>query len=54
MLALRRQFFLDAWWLTEFPGLAIFLTVLIFNAAGSACGITGGLGEERSRVGLGP
>jgi peptide/nickel transport system permease protein len=34
MLAMGRQFFLDAWWLTGFPGLAIFLTVLIFNAAG--------------------
>lgn len=34
MLAQGRQFFLDAWWLTGFPGLAIFLTVLIFNAAG--------------------
>lgn len=34
MLAQGRQFFLDAWWLTGFPGLAIFVTVLIFNAAG--------------------
>ncbi len=34
MLAQGRQFFLEAWWLTGFPGLAIFLTVLIFNAAG--------------------
>lgn len=34
MLAQGRQFFLDAWWLTGFPGLAIFVTVLIFNGAG--------------------
>jgi peptide/nickel transport system permease protein len=34
MLAQGRQFFLEAWWLTGFPGLAIFATVLIFNAAG--------------------
>jgi peptide/nickel transport system permease protein len=35
MLAQGRQFFLEAWWLTGFPGLAIFVTVLIFNAAGA-------------------
>ena len=34
MLNLGRAFFLNAWWLTAFPGLAIFLTVLLFNAAG--------------------
>jgi peptide/nickel transport system permease protein len=34
MLAQGRQFFLEAWWLTGFPGLAIFVTVLIFNGAG--------------------
>jgi peptide/nickel transport system permease protein len=34
MLSQARSFFLNAWWLTAFPGLAIFLTVLIFNAAG--------------------
>lgn len=34
MLAQGRQFFLEAWWLTGFPGLAIFITVLIFNSAG--------------------
>ena len=34
MLAQGRQFFLEAWWLTGFPGLAIFVTVLIFNNAG--------------------
>jgi peptide/nickel transport system permease protein len=34
MLAQARQFFLEAWWLTGFPGLAIFITVLVFNNAG--------------------
>ena len=34
MLAQGRQFFLEAWWLTGFPGLAIFVSVLIFNAGG--------------------
>ncbi len=34
MLSQARSFFLNAWWLTAFPGVAIFLTVLIFNAAG--------------------
>jgi peptide/nickel transport system permease protein len=34
MLAMGRTFFLDAWWLTAFPGLAIFVTVLVFNGAG--------------------
>ena len=34
MLSQARSFFLNAWWLTAFPGLAIFLTVLIFNAVG--------------------
>ena len=34
MLNVARSFFLNAWWLTAFPGLAIFLTVLLFNAAG--------------------
>jgi peptide/nickel transport system permease protein len=34
MLSQARSFFLNAWWLTAFPGLAIFLTVLIFNTAG--------------------
>jgi peptide/nickel transport system permease protein len=35
MLAQGRKFFLEAWWLTGFPGLAIFVTVLVFNAAGA-------------------
>jgi peptide/nickel transport system permease protein len=34
MLSQARDYFLNAWWLTFFPGLAIFLTVLIFTAAG--------------------
>jgi peptide/nickel transport system permease protein len=34
MLAQGRTFFLEAWWLTGFPGLAIFATVLVANAAG--------------------
>ena len=34
MLSDGRSFFLNAWWLSAFPGLAIFLTVLLFNAAG--------------------
>lgn len=34
MLSQGRGFFLNAWWLSAFPGLAIFLAVLIFNAAG--------------------
>lgn len=34
MLAQGHSFFLDAWWLTGFPALAIFLTVLVFNGAG--------------------
>jgi peptide/nickel transport system permease protein len=45
MLALGRQYFLDAWWLTGFPGLAIFLTVLIFNAAGERLRNFWGLGD---------
>lgn len=45
MLAMGRQFFLDAWWLTGFPGLAIFLTVLIFNAAGERLRTHWGLGD---------
>ena len=43
MLAQGRQFFLEAWWLTGFPGLAIFVSVLIFNAAGE---------RLRSRLGV--
>jgi peptide/nickel transport system permease protein len=45
MLAMGREYFLDAWWLTGFPGLAIFLTVLIFNAAGDRLRNYWGLGD---------
>jgi peptide/nickel transport system permease protein len=34
MLSDGRAFFLNAWWLSAFPGVAIFLTVLLFNAIG--------------------
>jgi peptide/nickel transport system permease protein len=34
MLSDGRSFFLNAWWLSAFPGLAIFLTVLLWNAVG--------------------
>jgi peptide/nickel transport system permease protein len=34
MLSDGRAFFLNAWWLSAFPGLAIFLTVLLWNAVG--------------------
>lgn len=34
MLADGRNFLLDAWWLSTFPGLAIVLTVLSFNLVG--------------------
>jgi peptide/nickel transport system permease protein len=40
MLSDGRAFFLNAWWLSFFPGLAIFLSVLLFNAAGRRLGIT--------------
>lgn len=34
MVAEGRQFFLDQWWISTFPGLAIFVTVLAFNLVG--------------------
>lgn len=34
MIAEGRQFILDQWWLSTFPGLAIFFTVLAFNLVG--------------------
>jgi peptide/nickel transport system permease protein len=34
MLSDGRAFFLNAWWLSAFPGVAIFVTVLLFNAIG--------------------
>ena len=34
MVAEGRQYLLDQWWLSTFPGLAIFFTVLAFNLVG--------------------
>ncbi|MGD8485497.1 MAG: ABC transporter permease [Chloroflexota bacterium] len=34
MVAEGRQFILDEWWISTFPGLAIFFTVLAFNLVG--------------------
>jgi peptide/nickel transport system permease protein len=34
MLADGRQFLNDAWWISTFPGLAIFLTVIVVNVLG--------------------
>ncbi len=34
MVAEGRQYILDQWWLSTFPGLAIFFTVLAFNLVG--------------------
>jgi peptide/nickel transport system permease protein len=34
MVAEGRQFILDQWWLSTFPGLAIFFAVLAFNLVG--------------------
>ena len=34
MVAEGRQFILDQWWISTFPGLAIFFTVLAFNLVG--------------------
>jgi len=34
MVSTSRQYFLDAWWYSIFPGLAIFITVLVFNLLG--------------------
>ncbi|MDQ7849015.1 MAG: ABC transporter permease [Armatimonadota bacterium] len=36
MLASGREFMLQAWWITTFPGMAIMLTVLGFNLVGDA------------------
>jgi peptide/nickel transport system permease protein len=35
MLNSGQRFLFEAWWLSIFPGLAIFLTVLVFNVLGS-------------------
>jgi peptide/nickel transport system permease protein len=34
MLSDGRQFLSDAWWIATFPGLAIFLTVVVVNVLG--------------------
>ena len=34
MLTTSRKYFLNAWWYSTFPGLAIFITVLSFNLLG--------------------
>jgi peptide/nickel transport system permease protein len=34
MVSTSRQYFLDAWWYSVFPGLAIFVAVLAFNLLG--------------------
>lgn len=36
MVSLGRRYLLDYWWMSTFPGAAIFLTVLIFNGVGEA------------------
>ena len=39
MLASGQRFLFNAWWLSFFPGTAIFLTVLAFNLLGDAIGV---------------
>jgi len=34
MLSSGRNYMRDAWWVTTFPGLAIFFTVMAFNFVG--------------------
>jgi len=34
MVSLGRKYLLDYWWMSTFPGLAIFITVVIFNGLG--------------------
>jgi len=34
MISTSRNYFLNAWWYSIFPGLAIFITVLVFNLVG--------------------
>jgi len=34
MINTSRNYFLNAWWYSIFPGLAIFITVLVFNLLG--------------------
>lgn len=51
MLNSGQKFLFSAWWLSLFPGAAIFLTVLAFNLIGDAMGIAlnlhGGGGTDR-------
>jgi peptide/nickel transport system permease protein len=34
MVSEGRKYLLDYWWMATFPGMAIFVTVLIFNGVG--------------------
>jgi len=34
LISTSRTYFLNAWWYSTFPGIAIFLTVLVFNLVG--------------------
>ena len=34
LIATSRTYFLTAWWYSFFPGIAIFVTVLVFNLLG--------------------
>ena len=36
MISMGRRFFPDSWWYCNFPGIAIFITVLCFNLLGDA------------------
>jgi peptide/nickel transport system permease protein len=47
MLSIGQNYLFSAWWLSVFPGLAIFLTVLAFNLFGDALGDA--LNPRRSR-----
>ena len=44
MIAVGREQLPDAWWLTTFPGVAIFLTVVGFNLLGD--GLTDIIGRR--------
>ena len=47
MLSIGQHHLFTAWWLSVFPGLAIFITVLAFNLLGDALGDA--LNPRRSR-----
>jgi peptide/nickel transport system permease protein len=34
LISSSRTYFMNAWWYSTFPGLAIFITVLVFNLIG--------------------